>query len=56
MGRSPYPSGRLEIASLGPGTEGPVNFSGHADVRTRKHYLDDQVSAQGIISAYIALP
>jgi hypothetical protein len=33
-----------------------VSLPGHADFRTLKHYLDDQVSAQGIISADIALP
>ena len=47
---------RLSIARLGLGLDSLVDFSGHADARTLKHYLDDQVSAQGIISADIALP
>jgi integrase len=47
---------RVATARMGLGLDGLVDFSGHADVRTLKHYLDDQESVQGIISADIALP
>jgi integrase/recombinase XerC len=47
---------RVATSRMGLGLDSLVDFSGHADVRTLKHYLDDNQSAQGAISAAIALP
>jgi integrase/recombinase XerC len=47
---------RVAAARRGYGLDDLVDFSGHADVRTLKHYLDDQKSVQGAISTDIALP
>ena len=47
---------RVAAAKRGHGLDDLVDFSGHADVRTLKHYLDDEKSIQGTISSDIALP
>jgi integrase/recombinase XerC len=47
---------RAAAAKRGHGLDDLVDFSGHADVRTLKHYLDDEKSIQGTISSDIALP
>jgi integrase/recombinase XerC len=47
---------RVATSKMGLGLDSLVDFSGHADFRTLKHYLDDKQSAQGAISAAIALP
>jgi len=47
---------RVVAAARGYGLDELVDFSGHAEVRTLKHYLDDQKSLQGTIAGDIALP
>jgi integrase/recombinase XerC len=47
---------RVAAAARGHGLDRLVDFSGHADLRTLKHYLDDEKSIQASVASDIALP
>jgi integrase/recombinase XerC len=46
---------RIVAAARGHGLDRLIDFSGHSDVKTLKHYLDGEESIQGVIAADIAL-